>query len=154
MPMNVHIRNQPNFFAGMLFAILGTGFSYGATRYDVGTAAQMGPGFFPLVLGGLLALLGVAIVLHSLIPQDEEVIERAPLKPLILILGAVTLFALLLIPLGLILASVVLILASAFASHEFAWRYVVITMLVLIVLCYIVFIYGLGLPIPVWPRGF
>lgn len=153
--MNLHVRSQPNFLAGLLFILLGTGFGYAATQYELGSAAQMGPGFFPLALGILLAFFGAITLLRSISPLDEqEEIERAPLKPLILILGAIMLFAMLMIPLGLVLASVVLILISTLASHEFSWRYALITMLVLIVMCYLIFIYGLGLPIPVWPRGF
>ena len=152
--MTFHVRNQPDFFTGLMFVMAGAGFSYGATKYEIGTAAQMGPGFFPLLLGGLLALLGLVVVLWSLSPKNPvEAVERIGLKPLLLVLGAVTLFGVLLVPLGLILASVVLLFMSTLASHEFQWRYALVTMLILISACYLIFILGLGLPIPILPRG-
>lgn len=151
--MKLHVRNHPDFLAGLMFVVVGAGFCFGATRYEIGTAAQMGPGFFPVILGGLLALLGVVVVLWSLSPQNVvEALEGVALKPLVLVLGAVTLFGILLIPLGLVLASVVLLLLSMLASHEFQWRFTLVTMLILISACYLIFIQGLGLPIPVLPR--
>ena len=152
--MSLRIRSQPDFFAGLLFAVLGAAFSSGAARYEIGTAAQMGPGFFPMVLGGLLGLIGTFVALRSLSAQsEEESIEKSSIMALVLILGSIALFAIFLAPLGLILSSVILILISTLASHEFTWRNTALTMLVLIALCYLIFIYGLGLPIPVWPRG-
>ena len=58
-------RSQQDFFAGLLFTVLGGGFAWGATTYQVGKAASMGPGYFPLLLGIILALMGMAIVAKS-----------------------------------------------------------------------------------------
>lgn len=151
--MSPRIRHQPNFFAGLLFAGFGLAFGCGATRYEVGTASEMGPGYFPLILGGLLALFGFIVIVRSLTVDDEEAVERASLKPFWLIIGSVVLFGVLLAPLGLIACSLLLVLASAFASHEFGWRYATASAVILIAFCYLVFIYALGLPIPVWPGG-
>lgn len=151
--MSPRIRHQPNFFAGLLFACFGAAFGLGATRYEIGTAAEMGPGYFPLILGGLLALFGLIIVARSITADDEEAVERASLRPFWLIIGSVVLFGVLLAPLGLIACSLLLVLASAFASHEFGWRYAISSAVILIAFCYLIFIYALGLPIPVWPGG-
>ena len=57
----VLIKSQKDFYSGLMFAVVGAAFALGSTNYSIGTAARMGPGYFPLVLGILLALLGVGI---------------------------------------------------------------------------------------------
>jgi Tripartite tricarboxylate transporter TctB family len=152
--MNIRVRNQPNLLSGLFFTIMGVGFGVYARNYQMGTASQMGPGYFPLVLGGLLAVMGLVITLQSLsLRQDEEKIEPLFFKPMLLVLGPVVLFGVMLMPAGLVLSSIVLIVLTSLASPEFNLKYVVPTALVLIVGCYLVFVYGLGLPIPVWIGG-
>jgi hypothetical protein len=152
--MKISVRNQPNFLSGVLFTVIGTGFGVYGRNYGMGTASQMGPGYFPVVLGSLLAVIGVVITLQSLsVHQDEEKIELLFFKPMLLVLGPIVLFGVTLIPLGFVLSSIMLIGLTALASPEFSLKYVVPTTLVLIVGCYLVFIYGLGLPIPVWFGG-
>ena len=152
--MKVEIRNQPDFFAGALFMVAGTAFALAASSYDVGTAAQMGPGRFPMALGGLLALLGVGIMVHSMTAHvDRDVVEAVSLKTMTLVLGSVALFGILLQPLGMVAGSIILVLVSASASHEFHWRYAIIVAVTLVVVCYLIFVYGLGLPLPVLPWG-
>ena len=152
--MKLRVRNQPNLLSGLFFTVTGVGFGLYSRNYQMGTASQMGPGYFPVVLGGLLALIGLVITLQSLSPhQDEERIEPLFFKPMLLVLGPVILFGVMLMPTGLILSSLMLIVLTALASPEFNLKYVVPTALVLIVGCYLVFVYGLGLPIPVWIGG-
>jgi hypothetical protein len=150
--MRLQIRNHPNFVTGLLFGLVGMGFSLAATRYELGTADQIGPALFPLILGGLLTIFGAVITLRSVTPlDDEERIETISLRPLVLVLGSVALFAVLLEPLGMVVSSFVLVIISALASHEFGWKYTIITAAVLVIACYLIFAYGLGLPLPVWP---
>jgi putative tricarboxylic transport membrane protein len=150
--MKLQIRNQPDFFSGLFFIVLGVAFSWWATQYSLGTSANMGPGYFPLLLGGLLAVLGCFIAAQSVTKvAEEKAIEPMFLRPFILVLGSVALFSTLLIPLGLILATLVLVVASALASHEFAWKYTILSVIVLTGTCYLIFVVGLQLPIPVWP---
>jgi Tripartite tricarboxylate transporter TctB family len=135
--MKLQIRNQSDFSANLLFAAVGMGFSLAATRYDLGTAAQMGPALFPLILGAILALFGVIVAVRSVTPPDEEErIEPIFLKPFALVLGSVALFAVLLVPLGLVVSSFVLVITSALASHEFHWKYTILTAATLIAGCY------------------
>lgn len=152
--MKLRIRNRPNFFAGLMFTALGTGFACMATRYEIGNVAQMGPGYFPLILGAVLALLGLQIATKSLTLLDEvEGIAPIDLRRGFLVLASLAVFTVLLLPLGLVLASLLLVVISALASDEFDWKYAVPTAFVLVVGAYFVFVYGLGLPIPVWPGG-
>lgn len=152
--MHIMVRNLPNFCSGLMFTFIGVGFSYGATQYHLGTVAEMGPGYFPLVLGGLLAILGLSITVRSVLVDERDGAISVRLRPIVFVLGSVCLFAVMLAPAGLVAASFVMVLVGSFASEEFSWKYVVPTALLLVAASYLIFVYGLGLPMPVWPRGF
>jgi hypothetical protein len=57
------IKSQKDFYSGLMFAIIGGGFAWGATSYSVGTGARMGPGYFPLLLGILLGPMATVIAI-------------------------------------------------------------------------------------------
>lgn len=155
------IRSQKDFASGLLFIATGLVFAIGATAYDIGTAARMGPGYFPLILGVLLAILGVIVTLTALgkEPNPEERIGRIAWRPLIFILGANLAFGVLLgglpsiglPPFGLVAAIVALTFIASLASGEFRWKSVMATAVVLAVGSYLVFIIALKLQMPVWP---
>lgn len=148
----MRIRNHRDFWAGVMFFAIGAGFAGFAQQYALGTPARMGPGFFPTLLGVLLALLGAAIMLGSLAGSGS--IERiAPVRwrPLALILLSVLLFALALPKLGLIVAIVLLVGVSALAAHDFSWKETLASIVVLLVMSWLVFVEGLDLQFPVWP---
>src|SRR5919107_655729 len=63
----------PDLLAGGLFIVLGLAFAIGGGRYDVGSALRMGPGYVPLVLGGILTVLGLVIVVQAFLGGDEQV---------------------------------------------------------------------------------
>jgi Tripartite tricarboxylate transporter TctB family len=148
----MQIRNAQDFWSGILFAAFGLFFIVFARQYDMGTAARMGPAYFPTVLGGLLVLLGSLISMRAMARQSGEgKIGRFHFKPLLLVLGAVVAFGLLLRPAGLLVALAVLVIVSSFASDRFKLRDVLLLTLVLGALVYGVFIYGLGLTVPVLP---
>src|SRR5882672_5623434 len=65
------IRGPRDFYAGLMFAAIGVALVWGSTRYEVGTAAAMGPGYFPLVLGGLLILVGIVVGLRGIAVREE-----------------------------------------------------------------------------------
>ena len=146
------IRDQKNFWSGLMFIAFGAFFAGWAQQYDMGSAARMGPAFFPTMLGGILFLLGVIILIEGLaVEHADGKIEPFNFKALVLVLGAVIAFGLLLRPAGLIVALFVLIGVSAFGSHEFKLRDILLLSVGLSLLVYGVFIYGLSMTIPVWP---
>jgi len=65
----VKIKSQKDFFSGLLFTVVGASFAYGATSYTIGTGARMGPGYFPLMLGVILALIGAVILFKALVVE-------------------------------------------------------------------------------------
>ena len=135
-----------------MFLVLGLAFVGFAQDYEMGSAQRMGPAYFPTVLGGLLAILGLTIAIKGLVREGPDGdIERFHFGPLAIVLGAVALFAFLLRPAGLVAALLALIGVSAYASHEFRLREVIPLTLFLVVLVLAVFIWGLGMVIPLWP---
>ena len=147
------IKSQRDFWSGLLFLAVGLGFAWGATFYRLGDSAQPGPGFFPLGLGLLTALLGLAILFKALSVEraDGDPVGAIAWRPLVAIVGAVVLFGWTLPHLGLVLALPLLVVVSALGGSEFRWREVLASTLVLTVLSWAIFIWGLKLPITLLP---
>lgn len=148
----MRIKNEKDFWSGVMFIAFGLAFAGFAQEYDMGTAQRMGPAFFPTVLGGLLVVLGAVVAIQGLAAETMDgKIEKFHFGPLAWVLGAVVAFGLLLRPAGLVVALVALIGISSLGSHEFKARDTVLLAVGLCALVMAVFIYGLGLTIPVWP---
>jgi hypothetical protein len=155
------IQSQKDFFAGLMFLGTGAAFAIGAATYTVGEGARMGPGYFPLVLGVLLAGLGLFVVFEALVVKTEDGEKIGPWawKPLAYIIGANVLFGVLLaglpklhIPaMGLILAIYGLTFVAALAGEEFNAKEVAVLATVLAVGSYLAFVVLLRLQFPVWP---
>jgi len=116
--------------------------------YSFGTGVRMGPGYFPVVLGGLLTLLGVVAIGRSFLKEGAGVGAIA-WKPLLLVVGGTVLFGGLLRGAGLPVALLALILVSAAASRQFRfeWR-AALALIALIMFCAVVFEMALGVPLP------
>ena len=157
----MRIKSQRDFFAGLLYVVVGGSFAIGATTYTVGSAARMGPGYFPLMVGILLAILGAIIVVRALVVEtpDGDPIGKWAWKPLVFIILANFLFGLLLggvpsmgIPaLGVMIGIVVLTIVAALAGTEFKLREVLILAVILAAGSWAIFIWGLNLQMQVWP---
>ena len=149
----MRIQKPKDVLTGILFLFFGAAamaLSFGLT---IGTAAKMGPGYFPFALGALLAGLGGALLVQGVLPatapQDWPALQ---LKPVAIVLLSVVLFSQLLKPLGLVLSTAILVLLSSRASHEFRWRDALINAAVLVAIVIVVFVYLLEFQIPVWPK--
>jgi hypothetical protein len=155
------IKSQKDFFSGLMFCAVGAAFAIGATNYNIGTGARMGPGYFPLMLGTLLALLGLLVIASAVTVDtaDGEPIGRIAWKPLALIIGANLVFGVLLgglpsigLPaMGLIAAIYVLVLVASRAAKNFPIKSALILATVLAIGSYLTFILGLSLQFQVWP---
>jgi len=160
------IKSQQDWWAGLMFIAFGVFFIVVAlgtpeffdkmvgTRlipgYQMGSSVRMGPAYFPVVLGGMLALLGLLVLLDSAVEEGPKV-AKFHFRPLIFIAISSLAFAYLLKPLGLALASIVLVFISAYGGHEFKWKEVAIMSVVLVIFSVLVFVKGLSLPFPVCP---
>lgn len=149
------IRNQRAFAAGALFLIVSIFYFVMSFNYTTGTAARMGPGFFPRMVSILFALVAVGIMVGALSPRARiEKLEKWDFKSLLWITGSVALFAALLPTFGLVIALTVLIVVSSLASSEFTWLGALVNTVFLVVFCVAIFVYGISLQFPVWPIWF
>ena len=155
------IKSQKDFFSGLMFTVVGASFAYGATNYSIGSGGRMGPGYFPLLLGVILAILGSAIMFKALVveTQDGEKIGKWAWKPLFFIIAANVLFGILLgglpsmgIPaMGLVAAIFGVTIVASLAGDSFRLKEVLILSVILSIGSYAAFILLLKLQFPVWP---
>jgi hypothetical protein len=146
------IRNQKDFWAGVLFLVTGIGFVVLSQEYTMGTAAKMGPGYFPTILGAMMAVLGLMIMIPSVRRhRPEERLTGVDFRTLGLVLLSVVVYALALPTLGFIVAMSLLVFISALASHEFNLKSTAASIVVLLVGSWLVFVKGLELQFPFLP---
>lgn len=147
--MSRMIRNQPDFWAGVLFIAAGLAFALGAQHYPMGRAARMGPAYFPTLLGICLVLLGAALAWQACRRgASVEPVRRPDWRVAGIVLGAVCLFAIALPLLGVLPAVFVLVFVGSMAGHDFDWRVAALVGLGMIAFVWLVFIQGLGLVFP------
>jgi hypothetical protein len=194
------IANGKDFWAGVMFMGFGLGFMYVSRSYPMGSAVRMGPAYFPMVLGGILAVLGAVVFLRAFVSKIEAPMQVFPFRlwPLLaglalgvialytqttretglvweightllsgaaiilmfaafgpralwVILASVVLFGYLLKPLGLVIATGLLIFGSALGGHEFKVKEISLLAIGLAIFSVFAFVRGLGLPMNIWP---
>jgi uncharacterized membrane protein len=145
--MNVDLRHNKDFWAGAMLIATGLGAVSIARDYPVGNAFRMGPGYFPSVLGGILALFGLALLVKGL-RSSAKITGGWSLRALIVLPLSFVLFGVLMDRAGFVPALAVLIFGSAAASTEFKLGEVALLTVVLTALSVGIFIWGLGLPYP------
>jgi hypothetical protein len=147
------IKSQKDFWSGLMFIAVGVAFAWGALSYNFGSSARPGPAYFPFGLGALLAVLGAVVLFKALSIETEggDPIGRWAWKPLLVIVGSVASFGWILPHLGMFIALPILVVVAAAAGDEFHWKDALINAVVLTVGCWVIFIYGLKLTIPLWP---
>ncbi len=154
------LRNAKDFWSGVLFAAVGLFFIVTVQELRLGTAARMGPAYFPTILGGLLTLLGLLLVVRgflsriSLTTADAHHVEPFHWRILTLILGSVLVFSFLLNTCGVLLAVGAMIFISACAEKKVHWKETLAVVVVLDAIVWVTFVYGIGMQIPVWPSFF
>jgi hypothetical protein len=148
----MRIRHPKDFLSGLMFVGFGAAamvLSFGLT---IGSAAKMGPGYFPLVLGGFLVVLGTVILVRGVVwARGSHDWPALQLKPVAIILISVVLFGQILKPLGLLLSTATLVILASWASHEFRWREALPNAAALVAIVLMVFVYFLDFQLPVWP---
>ena len=157
----MRIKSQKTFFSGIMFTCVGAAFALGANNYNVGSAARMGPGYFPLIVGCLLTVLGLVVIASAfkIDTVDGDPVGKIAWKPLGFIIGANLLFGILLAGLrsiglpamGLVLAIYALVIVACMAGAHFSMRLSLVLATVLAIGSYLTFIVGLKLQFQVWP---
>lgn len=155
------IKSEKDFYSGVMFTAVGVAFAVGATNYNIGTGARMGPGYFPLMLGILLAVLGCLVMFQGLVSRSEtgDKLGGVAWKPLAFIIGANVLFGIMLggipkiglPPMGLVAGIYVLTVVASLAGERFKLKEALILATVLAAISYGAFVKLLNLQFPVWP---
>ena len=148
------IKSQKDFWSGMMFIVTGVAFAWGSLSYNFGSSARPGPGFFPFGLGVLMAVLGAFVLFEALVieTEDGEPIGPFAFRPLLIVMASVGLFGFTLPLLGMALSLPILIVMVSLAGDEFHWKDAVISVVVLTLGSWFIFLYGLKLVIPLWPK--
>lgn len=155
------IKSQKDFFSGLMFMGIGLAFAIGASNYNIGNGARMGPGYFPLILGILLAIMGAAVTFYATVVESAggDKIGKWAWKQIFFILASNFAFGILLAGLpsfgvpamGLIVAIYGLVFIAAQAGEKVSYKETFILATVLAVGSYVAFVWALKLQFPVWP---
>ena len=145
-------RDSTDLIGGLFITALGLFFAIYAQRYNMGTLNRMGPGYFPVALGVVMALLGLLIAVPAWFRAGTG--PDVNWKTLFIVIGSVVLFSATLQVLGLMLATMLTIVASSLADNDMTWRGRLLLAIAVAPLIYLVFIFGLGMTLPVWPWSY
>jgi putative tricarboxylic transport membrane protein len=137
--------------SGAVFVAVGAAAVLLASRYQLGTPAEMGPGFFPTALGALLILLGAANLVRSWLLGERSPIQPAPLRAVLIIPMSALAFALLIERAGLALAVAAAVLIAALAARRFRPVEAIASAVALAAFTSVLFVYLLDLPLAVLP---
>ena len=147
--MNSKLAGPKDFWIGLIYLAFGIAGLYLGWDYKFGTAGRMGPGYFPLVLSAILVILGLLSLVRAVFVKGSEISEINWL-PMILILLANASFGFLLPKMGAVVALSTMCVIAAIASNEFKVELKAsLGLLAISILCVIVFVNGLGVPMPV-----
>lgn len=149
------IKSKKDLYSGLMFVAIGGFFALWARNYPMGTAVRMGPAYFPTILGAICAILGLIILVRAFTTEDEDP-NPTQWKPLLLILSSAVVFGLFMDPFkaGFIVSVFATVILCASGGYEFKWKETIIESVVLAVVCYGAFVYGLGLPFRLFPWSF
>ncbi len=145
--MKLELRNNKDFWAGLVFTGTGAAAMFIARHYPFGTTLRMGPGYFPRVLGGILILFGLYVMVRGL-RSNEKIQGNWSVRALIVLPLSMVLFGVLMELAGFVPALAALIFVSAASGREFKFKEVLLLTVFLGVLSVAMFIWGLGLPYP------
>jgi putative tricarboxylic transport membrane protein len=149
--MRIRVRNPQDLAAGLFFLAIAGGALWVAWDYPTGTAVRMSSGYFPRLLCLLLALIGLFVTLRSL-AVDGPALTAVRLRPVLLVSAAVAVFAYSIQTLGLVLATVLITVIGGLASPQVRLVEMVAVAVGLAVMATAIFVWGIGLPIPIWPE--
>ena len=150
--MSRKIQSTQDFWTGIAFLVFGVMTAVLARKYSLGTTARMGPGYFPTLLGLILAGIGLFVLIRSLLSPGGGQVATIRLGLLGRLLLSVLAFPLSLTWCGLFVAAFVTVLLAAWAGPEFNLGEGIVTAAVLSASSWLVFVYGLKQTMPVWPR--
>ncbi|HEY4202724.1 MAG TPA: tripartite tricarboxylate transporter TctB family protein [Devosiaceae bacterium] len=151
MSGKIAIKSGQDLAAGLFFIVAGAAWLWVGKDYPMGTLNNMSSGFLPRVLAAILVFLGLLTAGRSFAIEGPAM-ERWGWRPLILVIASIVLFGLLIDRVGLVIAGAALIICGSLATRDSRPLQVGLTIVVLIACSVVVFVWGLGLPMQVWPK--
>jgi hypothetical protein len=151
--MTMKVRDPQNFTTGVVYLVIGAVVAVAASRYRIGSLARMGPGYFPLAAAVALAIVGVCIMALALRPRagESSAFGTWSGRNVTIVLSSIVLFGLLLQSMGLLIAVPLLLALSSYAHPRFSLRSLLISIPVLLLVTWTIFVLLLGLPLPMMP---
>jgi Tripartite tricarboxylate transporter TctB family len=143
------VKSPQDFGSAIVFLLIGLAGLYFGKDLTYGTASRMGPGYFPYLLSWLIIAIGVGVGFMSLTVEGPP-IERPQLRPIFFVLLSVVVFGYLMSYVGLAITGVVMTLIAAFARRNFNLVESLALGIGLSIGCVLIFVYGLGQPLPAW----
>lgn len=140
------IRSPKDVLAGLLFIALAAIFAWETRELPMGTSVRMGPGYFPLVLSGLMGLLGFIVIFNGLRFEGDRTFSIA-WRGLIVLTLSTLFFGFAMRPLGFLPTLAITVFGCAAASQKFHPLIALAITATMVVFCWLVFIVGLGLPL-------
>ncbi len=144
-------KDTRDIIGGFALVAIGLFAAVYAQRYDIGELQEMGPGYFPVALGILLMILGLFVAIPAFFREGTSI--NIEWKSLIWVLVSIAIFALALTKLGLIVATILSVIAASIPSKS-SWKTRLILSVCIALLTYVVFLFGLGMVLPVWPWSY
>jgi hypothetical protein len=142
----VDVDRRKGVAGGLLVTLLGAATVVASREYDIGTPGNMGPGFFPMILGGLLFLFGLLNTGVAMAGRPAEGAERITLGRSMMLPLGVLLFGLLIERAGAVVATLAIAGCVWMAGYGFRiWEILLVTVVLVVISC-LMFIYGLQLP--------
>lgn len=145
-------RDSTDLISGLFLIALGLFFVFYAQRYNMGTLNRMGPAYFPVALGAVLALLGLLIAVPAWSRAGEG--PDVSWKTLFIVISSVVLFGATLQTMGVVFATMTTLVIGSLADNDITWRERGILMVTVPPIIYLIFIFGLGMTVPVWPWSY
>lgn len=151
--MLARVTGLKDLLAGLIFVVVGIGTFVLARDYEIGSATEMGPGYFPAAVGLVLTAIGAAAIVRGVTRKTPDPITPHRLEPLVLIFVGILAFSFLLESVGLVLASAALIGIACFRRIRERPLEVLAIYAGLTAFSAIVFVYLLGMQLPLFPWG-
>ena len=145
----VRVKSPQDLGAGAVFVLIGLAGLYFGRELAFGTAARMGPGYFPILLSVLILAIGIIVAIRGLTTEGPP-IEPVQLRPIAMIVAAILIFGVLIDVVGLALTALLLTVFAAYARREVKLTETILLGASLAAFTVAVFVYLLGQPLPAW----
>ena len=147
----LRLKSSSDLGAGVLLVVIPAAFLIAGSRLEHGTLFNMGPGHFPRYVAGLALLIGLILIAKAIV-AERPALTRLAVRPLACVLASVAFFGFMIEILGLPLTAICTVVLASLAAPSLKWRHIALLALGMSVFVSLVFVRGLGLPIPLWPQ--